>query len=337
MKLDPVTRNDLRAGDILLCRIPELSRQQIFSCVEQLLAGYLSTRRFDATAAAPLIHWVIGYFDRGGYCHASFWNGSKLVESRLTGLRENELSTYSEDTVDVFRYQREGHAVGDACLPVSPLLQRAQALVDLHWPYGFDSGYLLAILCVTRWHRKEWVDRIRDLLLHGTDSPWLEKAIHELFDENRPRIDALVERLVTAALEVVRRYRNRQGMVCSQTVAVIYNEACDGAHPAGSYAIRKPSYSVAAAAPVLLASAGQDEGSREAWEARLRSLRTRLQQLPEPGSLLRAAAAGTGHRGGTEYESWQEELRADSLYTPRDLARSENTRLVGRLQLDLGA
>jgi hypothetical protein len=327
MQLDPIPKGALKTGDILLCRIPELSFGQYMESVWAVLRHYVSTGQFSLDEATPLIHWIIGVFDQYHYCHASFWNGQKVVESRIKGgLRANDISTYSEDTVDVYHYQRDGGRLGDPALPVDPLLRKAQDLVDRHWTYGFDSAYLLAILCVTRWHRAEWVDRIRDLLVRHAPAGW-GAAIDALFQEFRPQIDGLIESLIVQALEVVRRYRDREGYVCSQTVAVIYNEAGDSQHPAGTYKIDKPSYEATAQAPALLASPSPDEQDAAARETLVQRLRAQLQQLPTPPAAALAAAEDT------EYETLRAVLREDTFYTPRDLAESGNTTLAGRLDL----
>ncbi len=328
MTLDPITKDMLKRGDILLCNIPKLSFWQYMSSIEEMLANYISTGQIGWKAATPLIHWGIGYFDECHYCHASFWNGDKVVESRIQGgLRANDISTYSEDTVDVYRYHRDGHWLGDISLPVDPLLQKAQALVDKEWPYGFDSAYLLGILCVTRWHRAEWVDCIRDFMVRHAYFSWLEEWIEDIFNENRPQIDALIEKLIVAALEVVRKYRERKGFVCSQTVAVIYNEAVDAEHAVGAYKIDKPTYSVSSAPPVLVAPPSTEEEEVAAWEDTIQKLRAQLAQLPMPTAPILSATSRT------DYETWQADLRADTFYTPRDLAESSNTELVGQLKL----
>ncbi len=327
MQLDPIPKSSLKTGDILLCNIPKLSFLQYMESIEAVLKNYIRTRKFSLDEATPLIHWIIGVFDNYHYCHASFWNGEKVVESRIKGgLRANDISTYSEDTVDVYRYHRDDHWVGDPFLPVDPLLEKAQSLVNLHLPYGFDSAYLLAILCVTRWHRGEWVDRIRDLLVRHMPSRW-EELINTLFRKFRPQIDAMIEALIVRALEVVRKYRDKKGYVCSQTVAVIYNEAGDAKHSVGTYKIAKPTYATAAATLSLVTPPTGEEEEVAACEAMMQRLRVQLEQLPMPSASILSATAHA------DYDAWQSDLRADTFYTPRDLAESSNTDLVGRLKL----
>lgn len=327
MQLNPITKDSLKTGDILLCNIPELSFPQYLETIVAIVDEYRRTKRFSMEKATPLVHWIIGVFDDCHYCHASFWNGGKVVESRIKGgLRANDISTYSEDTVDVYRYHRDGHWVGDRFLPVEPLLQRAQSLVDLHLPYGFDSAYMLAILCVTRWNRAEWVDRICDLLARYASADW-RKMINELFQAFRPQIDGLIEALVVQALEVVQKYLDGKGYVCSQTVAIIYNEADDEEHPTGTYKIVKPSYSLDAAPQLLAASPNRQKEEIGACEELLGKLRAQLEQLKAPANQKLTSDACS------DYQAWQTELRGDSFYTPRDLAQSSNTDLVGRLKL----
>jgi hypothetical protein len=327
MRLDPIPKDSLKTGDILLCNIPELSVHQYMDCISSVLAAYVSTGRFTLDRATPLVHWIIGYFDRCHYCHASFWNGEMVVESRAQGgLRANDISTYSEDVVDVYRYHRDDHWVGDPDLPVAPLLQEAQALVDRHWTYGFDSAYLLAILCVTRWNRSQWVDHIRDLLVRHAGPDW-EAEIDALFRSYRPQIDAIVEKLIVLALEVVRKYRDRKGYVCSQAVAVIYNEAGDANSPAGTYRITKPTHLAMAKREILLAAAIPREEGGAAREEVTQRLRLQLERMPVHSAKTLSAAVHT------EYESWQADLLEDTFYTPRDLAESSETELAGRLVL----
>lgn len=327
MQLTPIPKDSLKTGDVLLCNIPELSFLQYLKTIEAVLKNYIQTSHFSMEEATPLIHWIIGVFDGYHYCHASFWNGEKVVESRIKGgLRANDISTYSEDTVDVYRYHRDGQWVGDPSLPVDPLLRKAQSLVDRHLPYGFDSAYMLAILCVTRWHRAEWVDRIRDLLVRYGPAGW-EKTIDGLFQAFRPQIDALIEALIVQALRVVQKYLDGKGYVCSQTVAIIYNEAGDAEYPTGTYKIVKPTYAVAAEPRVMVASPRRQREEVAACEAMVGRLRVQLEQLRVPAALKLTAAAHS------DYKAWQAELRRDSFYTPRDLAQSSNTDLVGRLKL----
>lgn len=327
MQLDPIPKESLKTGDILLCNIPELSFLQYLETIVDIVKEYRRTNHFSMEKATPLIHWIIGVFDGYHYCHASFWNGEKVVESRIKGgLRANDISTYSEDTVDVYRYHRDGHWVGDRFLPVEPLLEKAQSLVDLHLPYGFDSAYMVAILCVTRWPRAKWVDNIRDLLVHHGPAGW-EKMIDDLFQALRPQIDALIEALIVQALKVVQKYLDGKGYVCSQTVAIIYNEADDGEPPTGRYKIVKPSYSVDAAPKLLAASPNRQREELAACEDLVGKLRAQLEQLKVPADKKLTAATYS------DYEEWQTELRGDSFYTPRDLAQSSNTELVGRLKL----
>jgi len=326
MPLDPVPKDSLKVGDILLCNIPDLSFMEYMKCTWAVLRHYMSTGSFSWDEATPLIHWVIGVFDGFHYCHASFWNGEQVVESRIaTGLRPNDISTYSEDTVDVYRYHKDGRRIGDPSLPAGPLLDKAQELVNRGWEYGFDSAYLLAILCVTRWHRAEWVDRIHDLLRRHAPAGW-EECIDLLFRDYRPQIDHLIEELIVLALNVVAKYRHKEGYVCSQTVAVIFNEAEDAGHPLGTYKIDKPTYA-AAAAPVLVAPPRPEEESAAAREEMVEKLRAELERLPAPSAPLLSAAQKT------DYEEWQADLREDTLYTPRDLAQSRNTEIAGRLVL----
>jgi hypothetical protein len=327
MQLDPIPKDSLKTGDILLCNIPELSFLRYMDCIWSVLTHYISTRQFSLDQATPLVHWIIGYFDECHYCHASFWNGEKVVESRSQGgLRANDILTYREDTVDVYRYHRDDHWLGDPELPVDPLLQKAQALVDKHWTYGFDSAYLLAILCVTRWDRSQWVDHIRDFLICHAPSGWQEQ-IETLFHDFRPQIDVIVERLIVEALEVVRKYRDRKGYVCSQTVAVIYNQAGDAKNPLGTYKITKPTYMAIATSKVQVAPPSPQEEGVAARDEMIQKLRFQLEQMPVPLASTLSAAVHT------EYETWQADLLEDTFYTPRDLAESSNTELAGRLVL----
>jgi hypothetical protein len=329
VELNPITKDTLKAGDIFLCKIPDLSFWQYMASLRDVVAGYASGRGLDMDAASPLIHWIIGYFDRYHYFHASFWNGKKLVESRIAGgLRENDIGTYANDIVDVYRYQKDGHWVGSPQLPVDPLLHKAQSLVDRHWPYGFDSAYLLAILCVTRWERAKWVDGIRDILIRHVPSPELGEQIEKLIERFRPQIDALIEHLIVLALDAVRKYRKREGYVCSQTVAVIYNEATDARHAPGTYEIEKPTYALRGTPALALVAQPRSEADGvAACEDLIRSLGVELERLPK--GQARASLASPGE----SYESWQAFLREDSFYTPRDLSESGNTQLVGRLEL----
>ncbi len=346
MQLTPITKDALKTGDILLCKIPQLTFREYMQSLLQVLRIYISDKRFDLDAATPLIHWIIGFFDQYYYFHASFWNGTKLVESRIKGgLRENDISTYANDIVDIYRYHKDGQWLGSPALPVEPLLNKSRDLVDRHWAYGFDSAYLLAILCVTRWKRADWVDDIQKILVEHAHFPSLKESIAQLFEQFRPQIDAMIERLIVMALEVVRKYREKEGFVCSQTVAVIYNEATDETNPPGTFAIAKPTYAVAGPAHLLRATPPvglvvepmSKDDDVDACEDMIQNLRVELERLPsaQPRGMLTSSDTGRGMLSAydTDYTRWQTGLRKDNFYTPRDLAESSNTRLVGRLYL----
>lgn len=333
MQLNQIPKDQLKPGDILLCSILERSFLQYLGNILAVIKHYRATGEFSLEGATDLIHWIIGVFDEYHYCHASFWNGEKVVESRIkSGLRANDISSYSEDLVDVYRYHKDGGWLGDPALPPDPLLRKAQELVDLRWPYGFDSAYLLAILCVSRWHRAEWTVRIRDLLVNHAPHG-LEQSIDLLFRTYHTQIDAMIERLIAMALEVVRKYRDRKGYVCSQTVAIIYNEASDPEHPEGTYKIAKPSYADAGMPLAFAASRGPGDEGIEECEDMIRDLGLELEQMQAAPTRFMATDPSTVAASTSSYEEGQRALHEDTFYTPRDLAESGNTALAGRLVL----
>ncbi len=326
MSSGPIRKSQLQPGDVLLCKIPALSCYDYLSSIGTLIASSTSKKKFDWEAAMPLIHWLIGCLDEGHYFHAAFWNGSKLVQSRIvTGLAEGELESFDQDTVDVFRFQKKGEWLGSANLPVQPLLSKAEELVGRHWKYGFDAAYLLAILCVTRWPREHLFERLRDIIVHHAPAD-IQEDLRKTLDALRPQIDWLLEKILVVALNVVNQYLSGNGYVCSQTVAVIYNEAGDADHPVGTYKIPKPDH---AARPMqlLLAPPATTRKELAACKEKIAQLRTELEKVsPPPTKLLMTS-------GPSKYEQLRALLMNDSYYTPRDLAESSAMKLVGRLSL----
>ena len=139
----------------------------------------------------------------------------------------------------------------------------------------------------------------------------------------------MIEHLFVKALEVVQGYMQGPGYVCSQAVAVIFNEAGDSAHAAGTYAIPKPSH--AGGGPGALALCAAPQVDESACEHGIRDLGAELARVPVPAATLLTAS----HL--RDYDTLQGRLQVDSFYTPRDLAQSGRTVLVGRLDLAMRA
>jgi len=173
------------------------------------------------------------------------------------------------------------------------------------------------------------VDYLRDFLVRHAPSEDARKLIGQVIDQYRPQIDALCERLLVRGLDVVRSYLDQRhpGYVCSQTVAVIYNEAGDATHPVGTYTISKPNHALKASGPVLLVAPPTTDQEVAACERQIRDLGAELAKLPEPPARSLSASAPD------DYDALQTRLWTDSFYTPRDLAESCCLAHVGRLDL----
>lgn len=121
MSLEKIRMDQLQPGDILLCRG----------------TGWLSH--------------TICFLDGGSYCHAAFFDGKELVQATLHGIvRESVESLKNEKFVDVFRFNKDHHSLGELDWPAEPVVARAEEIAGMGLKYATDHLVLMAFLVVTR-------------------------------------------------------------------------------------------------------------------------------------------------------------------------------------------
>ncbi len=315
--MDSIRKEDLKPGDILLCSFEHPGSE---AYIEALLTA-LKYRNYknDAervkflTAALTILRGLIITFDRDIYTHAAFWNGEAIVEAGLTGVKANPIEHYIGTPTDIYRFQKDGYELGSKEFPVEPLLKTAEDLVNKHLEYSYDTAYLYIFLCLTRWKRNEWIKEIEDFL-KSRFSAEHGKFIDLIFNKYHDQIVMLFENIADEIVNQVVAFRNDKGLVCSETVAYIYNRT----KPEGKYHIEKPLTS-------FQAKSHQNTQISSTKEA------VTTEQLNEIVSYLNSFESIVKSPTSSS-NTW--ESVADITYTPHDLARSINTRLVG--QLDLG-
>jgi hypothetical protein len=112
--------------------------------------------RIDAAALAPgdvLLSRGIGEIsdlicaiDGGSYSHAGIWTGSGVVHAAFEGIARAALEASLADRhhVDVFRYLRDGAALGSARWPAEPVVACATSFVG--GAYAYSDLLMLALL-----------------------------------------------------------------------------------------------------------------------------------------------------------------------------------------------
>lgn len=304
---------DLKPGDIFLCVFEHPGAEAYFEALLNTIKYYNYKDDADRTKflenALVILRGLIITFDEDIYTHAAFWNGEAIVEAGLSGVKANPLGHYKDTVTDVYRFQKDGNELGSNEFPEAPLLEEAQKLVEQNLSYSYQTAYLYILLCLTRWKRDEWITLMKEFLeaqLSSNKSSYIEL----IFNLYHDKIVMLFEWMADEMIRQIVAYRKDDGLVCSETVAKIYNEAL----PIGNYHIEKP-LSVNSNSP--LRSAPQNG---EPVDEHILDNFTELLGKMEL-------------RTSTEFEpiSWNNVV--DIEYTPHDLARSKSTYLSGRLDL----
>jgi hypothetical protein len=173
--LPKITPDQLEPGNVLLCK----------------------------GADDDLFDRIIVFFAGGPYCHSAFWNGSKVVQASDRGVNQDDLSSLSEeDYVDVYKFHKDGHVLGDPDWPAQPLVDEANKLASEDHPYAWGHCILMAICCLTR----------------KIDLPPMEKAFLRFFmDQAAGFIDKLID-------------GDKEPMMCSEVVYTIFEKAIPEHH-----------------------------------------------------------------------------------------------------------
>lgn len=304
---------DLKPGDIFLCVFEHPGAEAYFEALINTIKYYNYKDEADRTKflenALIILRGLIITFDDDIYTHASFWNGEAIVEAGLSGVNANPLEHYKDTITDVYRFQKDGNELGSNELPNTPLLEEAQKLVDQNLNYSYETAYLYILLCLTRWKRDEWITLMKDSLkaqLSENKSSYIEL----IFNIYHDKIVMLFEWMADEMIRQIVAYRKDDGLVCSETVAKIYNEAL----PIGNYHIEKP---LSADSNPPIRSKQQD--GEPIGEHILDTFIESLKEL-EKNDIYSVGSYSWGNA-------------VDIEYTPHDLARSKNTYLAGRLDL----
>ena len=165
MKLTP---NQLNPGDILLCVFEHPSADTYFEALVEVIKYYNYKNEADQKKfldnALIILRGLIITFDDDIYTHAAFWNGEKVVEAGLSGVKANPIEHYQDTITDIFRFIKDGQELDSEELSVAPLLKNSQNLIDQNLSYSYETAYLYIFLCLTRWKREEWIQEIQNFL-----------------------------------------------------------------------------------------------------------------------------------------------------------------------------
>lgn len=173
--MNTLTPSDLLPGDVLLCK----------------------------GADTDLFDQLIVFFTGGPYCHSAFWNGTHVVQASDRGINADDLSSLKEeDYVDVYRFDKNGHTLGQPDWSVDPLLTEAGKLAASGQKYAWDHCILVAICCLTR-----------KIPL----GPREKKLLRFVMDEAANIIDKIID-------------DGKQPMMCSEVVFTIFKEAVPVRH-----------------------------------------------------------------------------------------------------------
>ncbi len=309
MDYQEITVAQLKPGDILLCRFEHPGATEYFEALITALRyrNYKSPeeeKKFMG-AAFTILRGLIIYFDQDVYTHAAFWDGKGVVEAGPTGVRRNPIDHYSTTNTDVYRFIKDGKQLGTDEYPVQPLLTLANEIVEENLDYSYTIAILMIFLCISRWERDSWIQALEKFITEHLQkiSP---SVIDMLFKVNHDKLVEFFEWFADQMILQAAKFRNDKGLVCSETVAAIFNQA----KPVGKYHIQKPMTLTTKNEPSLLSVDGDTEALIEEFFSNLSA-----SQLP-----LKTAKS-------TDWRKY-----ANIIYTPHDLARSVNTEMIGNLK-----
>jgi len=311
-----VSIDQLKPGDIFLCEFKHPGATAYF----EALITALRCRNYHnkeeklkfLTAAFTILRGLIIYFDQDTYTHASFWDGKGIVEAGTNGVKRNPIEHYKGTNTDVFRFVKDDEFVlGTDDYPVEPLLELSQEILDEDLDYSYTTAILMIFLCITRWERNQWIKSMEAFLKDHVHS--INPVIIDIiFEQEHDKLIEFFEWMADEMILQIARFRDDNGLVCSETVAAIFNQS----EPKGKYHINKPLNSPASSLKnnrrsLLLKT------DKETHET-IREFVDELKHVSFPVRTDRSS-------------DWRK--HADMIYTPHDLARSENTRIIGRLSL----
>jgi hypothetical protein len=187
---------------------------------------------------------------------------------------------------------------------VQPLLNLAHEIVEEELDYSYTTAILMIFLCISRWNRNSWIDAMKRFIKDHLKkvNPTL---IDLLFKANHDKLIMFIEWFADEMILQVAKFRNDKGLVCSETVAAIFNQT----EPVGKYHIQKP-----------LKLASNNSSSLLSVD-----INTSMKIVEFVNELVETKLKVQNKN----QSNWRE--YANMIYTPHDIARSENTYLAGKL------
>ncbi|WP_262692581.1 hypothetical protein [Kordiimonas aestuarii] len=243
----PISKADVELGDILLLHyVPEHNRiaemLKLLKLAHQAVEGWKHWADYDKetrdkhfAALMPLIHFAITAFDNNRYFHAAIVgqdadNEKVVIEAGPKGIMQTPLKDYWGGPISVYRYHRDAVSLGDKLLPAEPVLKKANDLCNAgDIEYGYYHAGLLAIWCLFRAGEDMVMDRLHAALVLAFGT----QATEMLYTLIAPETIKLF--LVDIFHRALDRWRQQKHLVCSEMVAVCFNEA-DGL---GTYKISR--------------------------------------------------------------------------------------------------
>lgn len=285
--------------------------------------------RIEAAALAPgdvLLSRGIGEIsdlicaiDGGSYSHAGLWTGTGVVHATFEGIVGDDLDASLADRqhVDVFRYERDGAALGSARWPAEPVLACAASFVG--GSYAYSDLLMLALLI--GYGRRPGV-------------PALDSAVRKVGAHLAERLDVWLERQRAAAGAAD---AGPEPMTCTELIGTAFYAAASV--PAHAYALevvlpgRGPEPPLALSGPDPAAS--EYERVAQLWRQVLRRHAPALD-----ADLCRRASGGDppsppalfGLTRPRRVIAGERALPLRTL-TPRDLETSPTLARVGRLEV----
>lgn len=318
-----ISKTDAQPGDILLLQYrPEPNKfaelLKILKLARQAVEDWKHWAEYDETtreahfkALMPLIHFAITAFDNNRYFHAAIVglgpdNEKVVIEAGPKGIKQTSLKDYQGGLMSVYRYHKDAISLGDRLLPAEPVLKKARELYEAgDIEYGYYHAGLLAIWCLFRAGEDAVMDRVHAafVLAFGPE------AADMLFKLIGPETIKLL--LIDIFHRALDRWRQKKHLVCSEMVAVCFNQA-DGL---GTYKISRE---LAKGAAITANVATQPEQL---------ALNTEIEQAMQ--ALARSFDGLEVDRPLRAVDVALALVSSDVLYTPSDLERSISTFHVG--------
>ncbi len=303
----PITKADVRPGDILLLQYEPLPDKKIRGLIYEAIKDWVSGKPFDEEEVKklmPLVHWAITVVDNNKFYHAAIVGADRnVIESGLSGVTSTPLADYWDIPISVYRYHDGAIDIGSASLPTAPVTDKAHSLLGQPIKYGYYHAVLLTLWCLFRRGEGAVMAEVRNILEARFGKWWTDILLAGGREE---KIRLMLVNLYVHLLDL---WRRDHYLVCSELVAVCFNEA-----EGDTYHISRKTEEAVAAAPAESPELADPADDSDA-----------LQQLTDLIDSVSIAAPLQSLEVATQAAD------TDVLYTPGDLALSVSTRLVGDL------